>query len=398
MEDLEMETNGQNESVQDNLESGEQIEETLSDTEGQESQDAQGALTSVDEPSRYRDLGCNTTDVNIDDITRFTMIPDYSLPTDASRPIVVRTPAGHFCIDGWDLIEEAKAQDLSTITVDLEEMGAHSDEELCIRKAAVRTKTRGGEATYAEIFRNTRDVLQKLLSTDENLRVFDHGGRRHGEGFNDNKEEDALHLLSKRLGKERNTVNTLLVHCEYLSGDAIGTFIEDRVTKDFFNKARGKKRQLINMLKGEGKDQLEITNKVSIFMLEELKLYKEAKEARKQERTKPEEATPSSSDEAPATSPEEDAGQPQNGLLEPGGREDNPSSGDDMDEDSFQEDEPVDAQKIRRVVKHSSARLSTSVSETTPLDELEESIKGQLDILTNALKYITVLKNESRSD
>ena len=147
-------------------------------------QDSPGVLPRESEPSKFRNIGWTTEEVAIDQISRLDLLPDYVQPMEADRPIVARTPRGLYCLDGWNVIELARSSAATSVLVDVDNMAEHSDLELCIRKMALRLKTRG-DAAYMEIARNSRDVYQMLLSTDErDLIVFSHGGRRDHERRN----------------------------------------------------------------------------------------------------------------------------------------------------------------------------------------------------------------------
>lgn len=217
-------------------------------TEG--SQTSSGVLP--DGPAKYRNIRLTSEELPPDQIKHFTLIPDYHFQTEADRPAVVKTPEGYFCLDGWDLVETASANGTATIMVDVDNIDAHSDEELCLKKMVLRLRTRG-EAVYAEIIRNTRDIYQMLLSSNEGLKEFSHGGRRDKTPLDNNRETDAAEILARRMRKDRDTVQKHILHCKFLSNDSITFLIEKQAKKKFFEDIQGKKRALITQLIGKEK-------------------------------------------------------------------------------------------------------------------------------------------------
>jgi hypothetical protein len=73
-------------------------------------------------------------DLPIDSIQHFNLIPDFVIPTVAAQPIIIRTTEGNFCIEGWELVEAARAEGKTSILCEMDELDSHSDEELCLRK------------------------------------------------------------------------------------------------------------------------------------------------------------------------------------------------------------------------------------------------------------------------
>ena len=84
-------------------------------------------------------------------------------------------------------------------------MEVHSDAELCLRKAGMRSLTRGGKYVYCEMIRNTMHLTNHFMSSCDDFRVYGRGGKRFGEGFVNNSEDDIRHLLSLRLGKDHDS-------------------------------------------------------------------------------------------------------------------------------------------------------------------------------------------------
>lgn len=217
--------------------------------------------------SRFATIVRSIEDLPVEGISHFTQMPDFFHPTTNDRPIVVRDPEGLFCLDGWDLVEEARNEGLETVSCEVDEMAEHSNAELCVRKAAIRSATRGGKGEYLENARNARDLKPILLSLNDSLRDLDHGGRRRGEGFVANPEDDVRHVIALRLGKEKDTVNTYLRHLEYLSEDAIQFFISRGAKKRFFEKAQKQKRIHLRTYVADSTPDEEIMQNVSSLLM-----------------------------------------------------------------------------------------------------------------------------------
>lgn len=233
-----------------------------------ESQDSQESRPEEDTPSPYRNVGWKTIELAFADIKDIDF-PDYHLQTQADRPIVGHTDQGYFIIDGKDMVMEAVAAGKKTVQVDICEIGDHSETELWILKAASRTRTRGGNATYIELCRNTRTLFNRLCASDENLKVYQHGGSRNDDRLIGDRKEDVMSVLSMRLGKNRGTLNVHLNYARYLSDDAIAYFITAGASKDFFSKVQSEKKSKIQGLEDDGVDQREITEQISQWIIVE---------------------------------------------------------------------------------------------------------------------------------
>lgn len=228
-----------------------------------ENQDSQGGLIRHDQLSLSETLEEKIEEVKVSDIQHFTIVPDYVMPTDSKYPFVVMTPSSTNCIDGWHLVEEAVAQGKSTVTCKVELIAEHSDEELAIRKVALRIKPKGGTGSYAEIVRNTQYLEKILLASDKDLRTFHHGGDRKGEGFINNRHENVRKVLSSRLGKSMTTINQYLNHAHCLNDETLNFFASQKVEKDFFEEAQKNKRVEILRMKSERKSDADITTQIS---------------------------------------------------------------------------------------------------------------------------------------
>lgn len=228
-----------------------------------ENQDSQGGLIRHDQPFLFETLEEKIEEVNVSDIQHFTIVPDYVTPADSRYPFVVKTPSSTNCIDGWNLVERAVAEGNSVVICNVEYIAEHSDEELGIRKVALRIKPKGGTGSYAETVRNTQCLEKILLASDKDLRVFHHGGDRKGESFINNRHENVRRVLSSRLGKSMTTINQYLNHAFSLNDETLNFLAAQQVGKDFFEEAQKNKRIEIIRMKSERKSDADITTQIS---------------------------------------------------------------------------------------------------------------------------------------
>ena len=141
---------------------------------------------------RFRTVHEEIVELPIESIQPCSLIPDYRDPTESTIPIVVRTPAACRCIDGFNLIELARAAGRTTIRCHVSHIPEHSDIEVAIRKVSIRTKPQGGNCSFVELVRNTRLLEQIILNETEDPVVFSHGGARRGAKFTHDKENGVL--------------------------------------------------------------------------------------------------------------------------------------------------------------------------------------------------------------
>lgn len=231
-----------------------------------------GVLNS-DQIGRFKTTQEDIAELPIKSIQPHRLIPDYRDPTESTLPIVVQSPVGNFCIDGWRSIEQAIAEGQPIMRCFVIQIQEHSDTELALRKVEVRTKPRGGTCLFAESVRNTSILAKILMDEIENPIVFSHGGARRGGNFSNNKEDDLRQVLSERLGKSRGTINDYLHFSLHLTDDAKDALVAQKASKAFCEKARVNKRILIKHLESEGLTHEDMKAEVSGKMLEWLDEY-----------------------------------------------------------------------------------------------------------------------------
>jgi len=331
-------------------------------------------------------------DLAIDEIRYYDGIPDYVKPADVERPIVVSTPEGYFCLEAWDLVEAARAAGKSSILCDVDHIAEHSDIELGIRKSASRDKTLGGDAAYMERSRNCNYLYEMLLSSNSNLRVFSHGGRRRGEGFVNNREEDAIHVLTLRLGKKnRDTVNAYRHHIKHLSDDAIRFFIENNATKKFFEDAQRKKKSFLRMLEEKRLDSIEMTEQVSAFMMDLFAEYHpkdKAEKKRSQAAASRVESVDSVVAECipPLTEEGDDAEDIQSDDIEDGVTSAEPIN-------DVKTDQSITIEIIKTATLDLARRLAENMRTIASVKEIENYLKQETANLLRIMRQVQVLAN-----
>jgi hypothetical protein len=210
--------------------------------------------------------------VGIAQIQHFPLIPDFRTRTAAPHPIVMSTPTkGIFSLDGWDLIQQAREQNHSSIVCEIYHARSDSKTEIALHKAAMRSKPPGGTCSHAEMVGNTVLLFGILMESGENLEVFSHGGARRGTGFIKVREEDVITVLVERLGRSRKSILKNLQHGEYLNEQALHAAIEADVPKGFFEAVQQGKAALVSDLKAAKRSEAEIVEVVSAKMLVWLK-------------------------------------------------------------------------------------------------------------------------------
>lgn len=378
------------------------VVETATVNKVSEGQDSSGVLIDTQEPLQIRSLGFTTEDIPIVDIQYLKGFMYFMFPTDLDRPHVARTPEGDFLLDGWDIKIDAEEKGDITIASDVETFNIHSEMDLCLRAAASRIKPRGGHATYMENCLVVKFLLNMLLSTNENLKLLGHGGKRNDGGLPDNREEDVRSVMCHRLDKDRSTINTYMTHIEYLSENATWYFIEQGAIKDFFVKKQGKKRELINKLIGQNVGDEVKVQQISEFMIHEYAEYeKERKEGKnKTKKTGTQQTKISLNKEQKQISQKNE--EPTDETDEMGSELNNNHDDEELVEGKGntvpgQDEEKISLPKIKREVLDASTRLSEKINKTDDLDSIEECILEELTKLMEALSYIGSLKSQKKA-
>jgi len=241
---------------------------------GQFIQDSPGVLKKPDPQNSATDL-IDTRELEVAEIEHFAEIPDFTETTRSANPIVVKSPTSCHAIDGWELIEKARAQSESRIVCTIFHIPEYSATEIAIQKTAIRMMPIGGKGFYPELIRNTRHLYNMLVASSENSIIFGHGGARRGANYTDNKNDNTRQVLADRLGKSVTTINHYIAHGEYLSDDAMESFVGSKATKKFFEAAQINKKDLIKILEGAGESEDVIREEISRVVLGWFEEYKE---------------------------------------------------------------------------------------------------------------------------
>ena len=216
-------------------------------------------------------------DVPIASIQGIPSLPDYLQKTASQHPILAKTPEGYFCLDGPSLIASARESGRESIRCYVSDLPEHSHEELALRKAAVRERAPGGEPLYAERVRNVR-ILFEILSKSPDVRIYRHGGDRRGNSYQEqNTVDNVISVIAERLGKSTTTINKLRSFGEHLDAPTLERLVQEKVTKDFFEKAKVNKRACLKCFEQEGKSPDEVRDLISGKMLEWLQEYKQTR-------------------------------------------------------------------------------------------------------------------------
>jgi hypothetical protein len=238
-----------------------------------DNQSSQGDL----ENGSQTELSCfkkSVESVPISNIHHFSSIPDFVDRTLSPHPIIVITPSASQCIDGWELIEEARQKGEQQITCEIIHTSQDSEIDIALWKTSVRMRPPGGTCSYAESVRNVRELFAMIKASQEDPKIYSHGGDRRSQNFTDNNREDNIPiLLERRLGKSVKTINKYLNHSEFLDDNTLELLIRASSKKVFFEKVQPKKRMLVRDLKCDGCSDETITNDVSQKMTSWLQEY-----------------------------------------------------------------------------------------------------------------------------
>lgn len=205
--------------------------------------------------------------LEIADIVHFSDIPDFIEPTCSPYPIIVKSPSSIQCIDGWEMVEQAKQREETSIACEIFHILRDSEIEIAIWKASVRTKSLAGRCIYPEEVRNTCRLFTMLRESMENPLIFSHGGVRRGDSYTDRPDNNIRLLLAERLGKSPNTISKYLQHGNYLNDETQQRLIDDNVKKGFFEAIQKGKQGLIDELESQQKAHDEIVRTVSARVL-----------------------------------------------------------------------------------------------------------------------------------
>lgn len=340
----------------------------------------------LQEPSPYRTTGRSIEDIEISTIQNFDAIPDYRDSMDSDRPYVLRTPEGFFFLDGREIIQQVRAQGMEFITCDVETVERWSRVDLMLRKIASRIRTRGGEATYAEKVRNVRLVTDELRNSNEDLTFFGHGGRRYGEGFTNDQENDIRSILETRLGKNRNTINSYILHGEHLTPETMEILVNRNIQKGVFETYQRRKRKLYGKLQ---KDRLSYPEIASLISTDFISFLEESEQTAS-ETISDQEQTPAEQleqNDTPEETIDQDDGSDDNNVSAAG------ENAEPADEE-IDDEEEVSVPAIKRSVLRSARRIEEAANEEEDANHLAELLRQEMMNLQRILNRLNSLRNE----
>jgi hypothetical protein len=217
----------------------------------------------------------------LDAVRPFLSIPDYQTPITSNYPIVVQAEE-LICIDGWHLIEKAKAATKSSLTCLIIQPNTLSDCDVAIRKVGCRIKTEGGEASYSEKMRAVKSLYDYLLTHLDNPQTFTHGGNRKNISH-----DDVISQMVNGLKLKRNKILGYKRHSESLNDAALTEMIKGKAGKNFFESIQRKKTTKVLDLKSENLPQDQITERISEFVTQELAEFNNEKNSETAENPQP---------------------------------------------------------------------------------------------------------------
>lgn len=232
---------------------------------------SQGDLTAE---NHFRGSAEVDEEVQIQQILQVPLIRNYLEPTSSPVPLLVCNRRGYFCIDGWNLIEQALRDGLDSIVCRVQYLADASDIELAILKVAVRSGNQRGKASYAEEIANVKSLKRILMEAIENPVIYAHGGLRTSDGTDRNREDDVVRVIASRLGKDRSTITDCLNKSAYLTDGLLARLVSNNANKRFFVSLSRYRRRVITTLKSRrGIEPNEIERFASSSVIEMVETY-----------------------------------------------------------------------------------------------------------------------------
>jgi len=194
-------------------------------------------------------------EIAVKDIINFRKV-NFVASSMKSYPIVIKEDPviieenreKYFCIAGWEHIEKALEREEYSIRCLIKYVPKVTDQTLAILATGFRTKPEGGQVKYPEIIKaiiNIFDLNPEEIYTGYIV----HGGARCGEEYKRIKKDDFIDKeLVPKLGLKRQTILNYLADGKYLSSELIDFLIAQGAGKEFFEKIRNKKNELVRKI------------------------------------------------------------------------------------------------------------------------------------------------------
>jgi hypothetical protein len=226
-------------------------------------------------------------------------IPDYREPYRMSIPIAVETKdaLSVYVIDGWPLVEEARAEGLTTVTCQIYGIRDTGTINVMLSKLSIRLLPFPGRVRYSEILRNIV-ILGQQLQPGEDPVLYGRGGDRKSPKFVDHHDEFRT-TLAEWTERSVKTISGYIVSSAWLSVETLDMLARENCPRKFFAAIDQAKRELAEDLSASnGKE--ETTRQVSAAVEKWWRVYKERK-------CLPKAATkPNPDTDSPADEPSED--------------------------------------------------------------------------------------------
>jgi len=190
-------------------------------------------------------------DLPVKEIKHFNIVKDFTLPTRSSCPIVIIfKDSGHcHCVDGWNLVQQAKEKPEDTIRCLISYMDSFDAAATGVFKTALRSMPPGGICTHAEMILNIRICIRLIKGCNEIPKASGHGGARKGSEFDNNFDQKIVGLLVEHLGKTKKKIQEYINHGADLPDDNLEFLVEKKASRRFFEEVQRNKAKVIADLK-----------------------------------------------------------------------------------------------------------------------------------------------------
>jgi len=236
-------------------------------------------------------------------IKNFPDFPDFVTPSHLESPLILKDGDKTFCLDGWDKIFPSE-ENMKCLVI---EKIIGSSLDIAFAKFSSRTKTLGGECSYAEKMLGIRTLLEMVFKDNPSLQINSHGGARKGANFHSSKDADAVAILEKESGLNRNSILKYINYSRYIHPETLKILVKEKASKDFFETMASVCLKFTKKLEEESLSKDEITEKTSQKFLEEWGAWNEKKTISKNKQKNTPTATPSDEQDEDDETPSSDA-------------------------------------------------------------------------------------------
>jgi len=236
-------------------------------------------------------------------IKNFLDFPDFVTPSNLDSPLVIKDGDKAFCLDGWGKIPSSE-ENVKCLVI---EKKIDTPLDIAFVKFSSRTKTIAGDCSFAEKMFGIRTLLEMVLKENPKIQLNHHGGTRKGESFHSSKDADAVAILEKETGLNRNSILKYINYSRYLRLETLGTLVKEKASKDFFESMASVCLKFTKELEEKSLSKEEITAKTSQKFLEEWGAWNEKKTISQKKQKNTPTATPSDEQDEDDETPSSDA-------------------------------------------------------------------------------------------